>query len=343
VRTEAWPDPVNAEELHDALLWLGCLTDGEARAVPEWNGWLTALANDNRVTQLHALQATLWVAAERLRQFQTLWPDVRGQPDVLPLPDQRAWSRDEALAEILRGRLEGLGPVTAGTLAGPLGLEPDAIGAALVALEVEGFALRGRFTPGSNAEEWCDRRLLARIHHYTVRRLRAEIEPVAAKDFLRFLFAWQRVTDETRLEGPDALPAAVALLEGFEAPASAWETEILPARIASYEPTWLDDMCLAGRVAWARAWSQPQPRACRDARAYDADHAAGAPARRVLDYTCRPSERCAAESEGAGGARVSTNAGRIILRRVGRGKRSASPTSGGSTWRTRLPRGGDVG
>ena len=252
VRTEAWPDPVNAEELHDALLWLGCLTDGEARAVPEWNGWLTALANDNRVTQLHALQATLWVAAERLRQFQTLWPHARCQPDVAPLPDQRAWSRDEALAEILRGRLEGLGPVTAGTLAGPLGLEPDAFGAALVALEVEGFALRGRFTPGSNAEEWCDRRLLARIHHYTVRRLRAEIEPVAAKDFLRFLFAWQRVTDETRLEGPDALPAAVALLEGFEAPASAWETEILPARIAGYEPTWLDDMCLAGRVAWAR-------------------------------------------------------------------------------------------
>jgi ATP-dependent Lhr-like helicase len=252
VRTEAWPDPVNAEELHDALLWLGCLTDGEARAVPEWNGWLAALANDNRVTRLHAPQATLWVAAERLRQFQTLWPNARGQPDVVPLPDQRAWSRDEALAEILRGRLEGLGPVTAGTLAGPLGLEPDAISVALVALEVEGFALRGRFTPGNNAEEWCDRRLLARIHHYTVRRLRAEIEPVAAKDFLRFLFAWQRVTDETRLEGPDALPAAVALLEGFEAPASAWETEILPARIASYEPTWLDDMCLAGRVAWAR-------------------------------------------------------------------------------------------
>jgi ATP-dependent Lhr-like helicase len=252
VRTEAWPDPVNAEELHDALLWLGCLNDGEPRHVLEWNGWLAALANENRVTRLHAPQATLWVAVERLRQFQTLWPDARCQPDVAPLADQRAWSRDEALAEILRGRLEGLGPVTAGTLAGPLGLEPDAIGAALVALEVEGFALRGRFTPGSNAEEWCDRRLLARIHHYTVRRLRAEIEPVAARDFLRFLFAWQHMTDETRLEGPDAVPAAVALLEGFEAPASAWETEILPARVAGYEPTWLDDMCLAGRVTWAR-------------------------------------------------------------------------------------------
>src|SRR5262249_19836634 len=122
----------------------------------------------------------------------------------------------------------------------------------LAALEVEGFALRGRFTLGTNADEWCDRRLLARIHHYTVRRLRAEIEPVAARDFLRFLFAWQRVTDDTRLEGPDAVPVAVALLEGCEAPAGAWEPELLPARIAGYEPAWLDDQCLAGRVAWAR-------------------------------------------------------------------------------------------
>ena len=100
------------------------------------------------------------------------------------------------MTEILRGRLEGLGPATPGALAAPLGLEPDEINAALIALEVEGFVLRGRFTPGSNADEWCDRRLLARIHHYTVRRLRAEIEPVAARDFLRFLFDWQRVTDD---------------------------------------------------------------------------------------------------------------------------------------------------
>jgi ATP-dependent Lhr-like helicase len=156
------------------------------------------------------------------------------------------------LTEIVRGRLEGLGPVTQGALAAPLGLEPDDIAAALAALEVEGFAMRGRFTPGANADEWCDRRLLARIHHYTVRRLRAEIEPVAARDFLRFLFAWQHVTDDTRLEGPDTVASAVALLEGFEAPAGAWETELLPARIATYEPAWLDDQCLAGRIAWAR-------------------------------------------------------------------------------------------
>ena len=104
----------------------------------------------------------------------------------------------------------------------------------------------------SRADEWCERRLLARIHRYTLKRLRAEIEPVAARDFLRFLFAWQRVTDDTRMEGPDALAAVLGQLEGFEAPAGAWETEILPARIAGYDPAWLDDQCLAGRIAWAR-------------------------------------------------------------------------------------------
>ena len=254
VRTEAWPDPVNAEELHDALLWLGCLGAEEAHAVPEWSEWLAELARDHRVATLQTPQATLWIAAERLRQFQALWPAASLSPDIVPPTDQapRDWSADEALTEILRGRLEGLGPVTPVALAAPLGLEPDDIGGTLIALEVEGTVLRGRFTPGSNADEWCDRRLLARIHHYTVRRLRAEIEPVAARDFLRFLFDWQRVTDDARLEGPDAVQAAVAFLEGFEAPAAAWETEILPARIAGYEPTWLDDQCLAGRVAWAR-------------------------------------------------------------------------------------------
>ena len=117
--------------------------------------------------------------------------------------------------------------------------------------------MRGRFLPGVNDEQWCDRRLLARVHHYTIRRLRSEIDPVAARDFLRFLFAWQHVAEETRLEGPDALPAVLASLEGFEAPARAWETEILPARLKGYEPSWLDAQCLAGRTAWARLTPPP--------------------------------------------------------------------------------------
>jgi ATP-dependent Lhr-like helicase len=254
VREEAWPDPANAEELHDALLWIGSISAEEARAVPQWPGWLAALARDNRVTRLDTGQATLWVAAERLLQFRTVWSDAKCSPAIVPPtePTPRTWAPEEALSEIMRGRLEGFGPVTPIALAAPLGLSPEAVDAALTALEVEGFALRGRFTPGTNQDEWCDRRLLARIHHYTMRRLRAEIEPVAARDFLRFLFAWHHVTDETRLEGPDSVTATVALLEGFEAPAGAWETELLPARIGEYEPAWLDDQCVAGRVAWTR-------------------------------------------------------------------------------------------
>jgi ATP-dependent Lhr-like helicase len=196
----------------------------------------------------------LWVAAERLPQFLALWPNARLDPPIAAPAGyaEKNWSPDEALIEILRGRLEGLGPVTEAALAMPLGMMPADIAAALAALQTEGFALRGHFTPAITADEWCERRLLARIHRYTLKRLRAEIEPVAARDFLRFLFEWQRVTDKTRMEGPDALAAVLGQLEGFEAAAGAWETEILAARVAEYEPAWLDDHCLAGRTAWAR-------------------------------------------------------------------------------------------
>jgi ATP-dependent Lhr-like helicase len=159
---------------------------------------------------------------------------------------------DRALAEIVRGRLEGLGPTTPAELAQSTGLAASALMSPLTALEVEGFALRGRFTPGATEDEWCERRLLARIHQRTVKRLRAEIEPVPARDFLRFLLDWQRVTPETQMEGPAAVDMLVGQLEGFEAAASAWESEILPARLVDYEPSWLDDRCMAGQVTWAR-------------------------------------------------------------------------------------------
>lgn len=234
VREEAWPDPIDAEELHDALLWLSFLTEAEVAAQSDWADWLILLKCDRRVVRLQ--DRGLWVAAERAAEFEN----------------------DEALAEILRGRLEGLGPVTPDQLAAPLRLTGGDIAAALFALESDGSVMRGRFEPLIDAEQWCDRRLLARIHQHTLRRLRAEIDPVAAKDYLRFLFAWQHVADETRLEGPDTLPVALAGLEGFEAPARAWETEILPARIKDYEPYWLDGLCQAGKVAWARLTVPPQ-------------------------------------------------------------------------------------
>src|SRR5262249_45282247 len=120
VREEAWPDPVNAEELHDSLLWLGCLTQAGTKTPPPLGDWLEALARDKRVTRLQRPEATLWITAERLNQFRSLWPEARLQPEISPPPGhQAAWAPDQALIEILRGRLEGLGPVTQIALAAP--------------------------------------------------------------------------------------------------------------------------------------------------------------------------------------------------------------------------------
>ena len=254
VRSESWPQAANADELHDALVWLGFLTEEETQADPRWSGWLVDLAAQKRVTRLDRPQAALWVAAERLAHFEALWPGAKFEPRISAAGagSVQDGSREATLVEILRGRLEGLGPVTQHALAATLGVESSALATTLAALEAEGFAMRGRFTPGAEADEWCERRLLARIHHYTMKRLRAEIEPVPVRDFLRFLPEWQRFTAEARGEGPQSVDAVVAQLEGFQAAAAAWEQEILPARIAGYEASWLDDRCIAGQLTWAR-------------------------------------------------------------------------------------------
>jgi ATP-dependent helicase Lhr and Lhr-like helicase len=261
VREEAWPDAENADELHDALLWLTFLTEEEARNGPGWSGWLEILARESRVLQLDRPGASLWIAAERLSLFKALWPDVRNEParTLAASPSEQNLGPETALIAILRGRLEGKGPVTADALAAPLGIAKDRVEAALTALETEGFIMRGRFSPETAAEEWCERRLLARIHNYTVKRLRAEIEPVSASDFLRFLIAWQRAAPNTQMEGPEAVFSIVEQLEGFEAPAYAWEREILPARLANYDPAWLDEQCHAGRITWARLRPRGEP------------------------------------------------------------------------------------
>jgi ATP-dependent helicase Lhr and Lhr-like helicase len=236
VREEAWPDAATADELHDALLWLAFLTDGELCANAAWPALMNELAEQRRVAKIGAPDGRrLWIAVERRPLFEPQLP-----------------ASDEAMTEIVRGRLEGSGPVTPRAIAESAGVPLARIHAALAALEREGFALRGHFTPGSDEEEWCERRLLARIHRYTVKRLRAEIEPVSARDFVRFLFEWQRVLPDARMQGSDALAAVLSQLEGFEAPASAWETDILPSRISEYEPEWLDEHCRAGRFVWTR-------------------------------------------------------------------------------------------
>jgi ATP-dependent Lhr-like helicase len=253
VREEAWPDAGNADELHDALVWIGFLTESEADARENWKEWLNPLAQSRRATQLTAHGVVIWVPAERLRQFEAVYPGAVLEPAIAaPASADEAWEPQAALVELVRGRLEGQGPTTLLQLASTLGLPPERISPALTALEVEGFALAGFFTPGGSEREWCERRLLARIHRYTMNRLRAEIEPVSARDFLRFLFEWQGVTADAQREGARALDAVVEQLAGFEAPAAAWEGAILPARLSDYEPSLLDDACLSGRISWAR-------------------------------------------------------------------------------------------
>ncbi|MGH8140134.1 MAG: DEAD/DEAH box helicase [Steroidobacteraceae bacterium] len=268
VRHEAWPDAANADELHDALLWLTFIDQAEVERQVPWPELIAMLVGQSRVTRLEigvdtdasaqmdlhgrADRRALWVAAERLPLFLAVFPHAQAHPNIeVPTRFTRQWSREEALVEIVRGRLEGLGPVTPGTIADSLGVRSAQIEIALAALQAEGFAMKGQFA-SDIGNEWCERRLLARIHRYTVKRLRAEIEPIEPRDFLRFLFEWQRVTPEGRMEGPDAVGAVLGQLEGFEAPASAWETEILPTRISEYEPAWLDEQCLAGRFVWTR-------------------------------------------------------------------------------------------
>ncbi|TLZ34589.1 MAG: ATP-dependent DNA helicase, partial [Gammaproteobacteria bacterium] len=254
VREEAWPDATDADELHDALLWLTYLTDAEVARGAGWTDLIAQLAAQRRVTHIVGAGAGVWVTAERLPLFAALFPAARPEPAVTtPAGRAQTVGSEAALVEAVRGRLEGLGPTTAAALAAELAMPTSRIETALTALQAEGFAMRGAFTDTPAPEgEWCERRLLARIHGYTVKRLRAEIEPIEARDFVRFLLDWQRVTPALRMEGPDAVGAVLAQLEGFEAPASAWETEILPARIGEYEPAWLDEQCLAGRFVWTR-------------------------------------------------------------------------------------------
>ena len=310
VREEAWPSAENADELHDGLMQLGFIT-AEEGAKNDWQGLFEELARDRRVTVLtptnepqrslpghpeellasapsaesSACSAVdLWVAAERLNQLRAIYPHAELNPQIEPPASyaQERWSVEDALVEILRGRLDALGPVTVAQLATSFSLPTKQIEIGLAKLEGEGFAMQGQFTPtnrdstvsegansvdkdsrGPQAEmpalqeralqiEWCSRRLLARIHSYTLNRLRKEIEPVSAADFMRFLFVWQKVANDHKTEGAASVAAILDQLEGFEAPAGSWESEILPVRITDYDPAWLDALCLSGRLTWLR-------------------------------------------------------------------------------------------
>ncbi|MGQ7934958.1 DEAD/DEAH box helicase [Paraburkholderia sp. D1E] len=254
VRGEAWPQARTADEMHEALTGLACITEAEARNEEGWPAWLASLAESGRATRLRiAADNVLWLAAERLTCFQALYPDARSEPPLTPPKGYtNTWSADDALLDVLRARLTGFGPLPVRAISQALMLPAASVEQTLTRLEAEGYVMRGRFSPGATEEEWCERHLLARIHRYTVKRLRREIEPVERHDFMRFLFEWQHLTPDTRAEGRDALAAVLDQMEGFQAAAAAWEEDILPARVKAYANVSLDELCRAGKIVWTR-------------------------------------------------------------------------------------------
>jgi len=267
VVNEAWPAATKADELHDALMLVGMMTPEEIHRTAGENAeqFLSTLLTENRATRLllglkcSDVGKTFYIAAEQLPMLRAIYPQAVVDPELV-LPDSmrgKTWACSDAIRELVRGRIEASGPVAASELAEVLMLQRSKIDTALLALEAEGFVLRGKFHPQAIEQEWCDRRLLARIHRLTIDRLRAEIQPVSVHDFYRFLFAWQRADSEHRVEGLEGLQSVLEQLDGCELPLAAWESAVLPPRMADYDPEWLDRLCFSGRVGWGRL-SVPQ-------------------------------------------------------------------------------------
>jgi ATP-dependent Lhr-like helicase len=225
--------------------------------VADWAAWFEELVVQRRATRLAVGDAAFWVCAERLELALMAYPSAVLSPALaaaagMPVPERA----DVALSEIVRGWLESSGPVTVSELKETLAADESSVVAALLRLESEGQVLRGRFR-GLDEEEWCNRRVLARIHRLTIGQLRREIEPVPVADYARFLHRWQHVAPSSRLHGLDGVLQIVRQLEGYEIPAAAWETHILPRRISGYKREYLDQLCYSGDVMWGRVSRHP--------------------------------------------------------------------------------------
>ena len=268
VREEAWPLVHNAEELHDALQTLGYITAAEF-ADNGFEKWRERLVLEGRLHQLVQHPQELLFATEDLPKFRALFPECCAQFDTPSFLEGVCFEPEEALRDLVRSRLEGLGPVTAQRLADEVSLPCVKIDAALLALEVEGFVFQGKFTPraeqaGDGPVEWCERRLLQRIHRYTIDSHRKAIKPVSLQVYTQFLFdehGLQPVRDddemprssaEPSLDGQTQLQRSLAMLDGISAPAASWEADLYPSRVSDYDPNWLDVLCISGRVTWGR-------------------------------------------------------------------------------------------
>jgi len=256
VAAESWPAARDAEELHDALLTLIVLPP-----VREWEDFFMTLRDTGRATVLSAGGANFWVAAERLKSARLLYPDGVISSAITDFDRTATSDQEGAATEALRGWLESTGPQTQSGLAQRFALPAQVMEAALLRLEAEGQILRGRFTSRAAATaseiEWCNRRVLARIHRLTLGRLRREIEPVSSRDFMRFLYQWQHLKGGSQLYGPDGALHIIKQLQGYEISAAAWEVDVLRRRVGKYAPELLDQLCISGEVVWGRLSPHP--------------------------------------------------------------------------------------
>ncbi|MQA62489.1 MAG: DEAD/DEAH box helicase [Actinophytocola sp.] len=253
VRAEVRPDPRDPDELHDLLMTVIGLRPEQA-----WRGWFDELVALRRAVSVRAGDVELWAAVERRQALELLFDGANVLPDHHAPQAAASIDREAAAAEMLRGHLECLGPSTADELVTRTGLPSLDVTVALARLAAEGFCFSGHYTAQGGPLEYCARRLLARIHGYTRKRLRAEISPVNAEQFMRFLLRWQHVEPGTQREGRLGVLTVVAQLQGFELAAGAWE-DVIAARVDGYRREWLDEACLSGDVTWGRLSLRSQP------------------------------------------------------------------------------------
>ncbi|HXB70708.1 MAG TPA: DEAD/DEAH box helicase [Candidatus Acidoferrales bacterium] len=262
VTAEVWPPMRDADELHEALCGLSlmpaALPPSEARVR------FDELVAARRAAAFELGGNEFWVPAERADLVRRAYPAVVLEPPIAAPPTTRGIpeSQEACAAEILRGWFECSGPLRAADLARNLAMPRDLVDQSLAQLEAEGQILRGSFrggqaSPGEAGTEWCHRRLLARIHRLTIGRLRREIEPVTTAEFYAFLNRWQHLAPGSQLHGVDGTLQIIRQLQGSEFGAAAWESEILPRRVARYQPEYLDQLCLSGEVTWGRLSPHP--------------------------------------------------------------------------------------
>jgi ATP-dependent helicase Lhr and Lhr-like helicase len=312
VRAQLWPDLRDEHELHDLLLSLVILplpfleaqSATNPRATQHWPVFFDHLQQQCRAHRIDLNGMPTWIATERLADAALLWREIKLPQAKLPeattkafilggtedRPTQTFSPRESATTALTQGWLQILGPTTAAHLAALTHLHPRSFHQAFLAMEMQGLAMRGvieRPKPADDAPfdiEWCERRILQRIHRLTLTSLRKQVEPVAPSIFMRWLLDWHHVSPGTQLTGEEGVLAALEQLEGFEAPAAEWERKLLPARVANYDPQWLDNLCLAGIVGWGRISAHPAWLKITD----DTSDAAKPSPRRVIPTSAAP-------------------------------------------------------